>query len=229
MHVVGRLGEPGKNRTCDPLIKSQLLYRLSYGLSQERRNLVFDSAGVNVGKAAPWEFRCGVRKRAPNMLEKQGNQGTAAMKSAGKLGIILALAGLASCETAVNRTQAGLPDAAMSPLTDLNLRRVEVPALLEAIKSPYEPIPVVTCKAIAVSVVELTNILDWIVTPRPGRRPRSRIRPDQAPRTSRWEPSPRRCRTSFRSGPSCGRLPALPPMNGSCGPHSNAASPAGRI
>ena len=55
------LGEPGKNRTCDPLIKSQLLYRLSYGLSQERRNLVFDSAGVNVGKAAPGEFLDGIR------------------------------------------------------------------------------------------------------------------------------------------------------------------------
>ena len=24
-------GEPGRDRTCDPLIKSQLLYRLSYG------------------------------------------------------------------------------------------------------------------------------------------------------------------------------------------------------
>src|SRR5262245_6354975 len=43
------LGEPGKNRTCDPLIKSQLLYRLSYGLSQERRNLVADSGPVNEG------------------------------------------------------------------------------------------------------------------------------------------------------------------------------------
>ena len=81
------------------------------------------------------------------------------MKWAGKLGIILGLVGLAACETAVSKTQAGLPDAAMSPLTDLNLRRIEVPPLLEAIKSPYEPIPVVTCMAIAASVVELTNIL----------------------------------------------------------------------
>jgi hypothetical protein len=81
------------------------------------------------------------------------------MKPAGKLGIILAFASLAACETAVSKTQAGLPDAAMSPLTDLNLRRVEVPRLLEAIKSPYEPIPLVSCKAIAVSVLELTNIL----------------------------------------------------------------------
>lgn len=91
------------------------------------------------------------------------------MKSARKLGIILALAGMASCETAVNKTQAGLPEAAMSPLTDLNLRRAEVPALLEAIKSPYEPIPVVTCKAIAASVTDLTNILgqDFDAAPAP--------------------------------------------------------------
>jgi hypothetical protein len=81
------------------------------------------------------------------------------MNRAGKLGIILALAGLAGCETAVSRTQAGLPEAAMSPLTDLNLRRVEVPPLLEAIKSPYEPIPVVSCGAIGASVIELTSIL----------------------------------------------------------------------
>ncbi|MEY4785661.1 MAG: hypothetical protein RIR41_3596 [Pseudomonadota bacterium] len=43
------LGEPGRNRTCDPLIKSQLLYRLSYRLPQERRNLVFDLLAVNGG------------------------------------------------------------------------------------------------------------------------------------------------------------------------------------
>lgn len=81
------------------------------------------------------------------------------MNSAGKLGIILAFAGLAGCETAATRTQAGIGDAAMSPLSDLNLRRVEVPPLLEAIRSPYEPIPEVNCKAIAQSVIDLTEVL----------------------------------------------------------------------
>lgn len=81
------------------------------------------------------------------------------MNLAKKLGIILALAATTGCETAVSKTQSGLPDAAMSPLTDLNLRRTEVPPLLEALKSAYEPIPVISCKAIAASVVELTNIL----------------------------------------------------------------------
>ena len=63
------LGEPGRNRTCDPLIKSQLLYRLSYRLSQERRNLVFDSGWVNVGKAAPSDFRGMISKRPKRSLE----------------------------------------------------------------------------------------------------------------------------------------------------------------
>ena len=47
----------------------------------------------------------------------------------------------------------------MAPLNDLNLRRVEVPALLEAIKSPYEPIPEVSCPAIGKMVTDLTAIL----------------------------------------------------------------------
>lgn len=63
------IGEPGKNRTCDPLIKSQLLYRLSYGLSQERRNLVFDSTGVNVGKAASPDFHGMVQNRLERRLK----------------------------------------------------------------------------------------------------------------------------------------------------------------
>lgn len=81
------------------------------------------------------------------------------MKRAGKLGIILLAALATGCSTAVDKTQAGFGDAAMAPLNDLNLRRTEVPALLEAIKSPYEPIPVVSCQAIAASVTALTLIL----------------------------------------------------------------------
>ena len=68
--VLDVLGEPGKNRTCDPLIKSQLLYRLSYGLSQERRNLVFDSAPVNAGirpKSGCDALACRTPKAVANM------------------------------------------------------------------------------------------------------------------------------------------------------------------
>jgi hypothetical protein len=81
------------------------------------------------------------------------------MKSDGKLGIILAFSLAAACATAVDKTSAGFGDAAMAPLTDLNLRRTEVPPLLEAIRSPYEPIPAVTCQAIGVAVADLTAIL----------------------------------------------------------------------
>jgi hypothetical protein len=61
--------------------------------------------------------------------------------------------------TAVSRTSEGLDDAAMAPLTDLNLRRTEIPAKLETIVSPYEPLPKVTCATLSAEVIELTNIL----------------------------------------------------------------------
>ena len=71
---------------------------------------------------------------------------------------MLALA-LAGCETATSRTSAGFSDAAMSPLNDLNMRRDEVPPLLAAIRSAYEPIPDVSCTSIAKMVADLTAIL----------------------------------------------------------------------
>ena len=81
------------------------------------------------------------------------------MGLSGKLGIILVLGLGTGCSTAVDKTQAGFGDAAMSPLTDFNLRRTEVPVLLAAILSPYEPIPAVTCEAIGRAVADLTVIL----------------------------------------------------------------------
>lgn len=93
------------------------------------------------------------------MLKIRGYEGAEAMKVSMKLGIVVAAAVAAGCSTAVDKTQAGFGDAAMAPLTDLNLRRTEVPALLEAIKSPYEPIAVVNCQAIGAAVTNLTNIL----------------------------------------------------------------------
>ena len=81
------------------------------------------------------------------------------MKASMKLGIAAGLVVAAGCSTAVDKTSSGFSDAAMAPLNDLNLRRTEVPALLEAIKSPYEPITVVNCQAIAAAVTNLTNIL----------------------------------------------------------------------
>jgi hypothetical protein len=62
-------------------------------------------------------------------------------------------------DRAISKTQAGLGDAALSPLNDLNMRRDEIPLRLQAIISPYEPIKKQDCVAIGVEVLELTNIL----------------------------------------------------------------------
>jgi hypothetical protein len=81
---------------------------------------------------------------------------------------LIASAALAACASpkpegglsvAVNRTSQGLDDAALTPLTDFNLRRTEIPEKLEALASPYEALPSVTCETIKAEVVELTDIL----------------------------------------------------------------------
>lgn len=78
------------------------------------------------------------------------------------LGILLAF-GLAAtagaCSTAVDKTSAGIGGAAMSPLNDLNVTRAEVPPVLQAIRSPYEPIPSVNCNAISKLVGDLDTVL----------------------------------------------------------------------
>jgi hypothetical protein len=81
------------------------------------------------------------------------------MKSLEMLVVASAFAALAACSTAVDKTSAGFSDAAMSPLTDLNLRRNEIPPLLANIRSPYEPIPQVSCAAIGQMVADLDAIL----------------------------------------------------------------------
>ncbi len=60
---------------------------------------------------------------------------------------------------AVNRTSEGFGDAAMQPLNDFNVRRVEIPARLAALISPYEVVPAANCKVIGTEVGELTKIL----------------------------------------------------------------------
>ena len=88
------------------------------------------------------------------------------------LGIILGTAaafGMAGCASkpkedgglsrAVHKTSQGIDDAALTPLNDFNLRRVEIPARLEALVSPYAPLSTKTCSAVAAEVNELTKIL----------------------------------------------------------------------
>jgi hypothetical protein len=75
--------------------------------------------------------------------------------------LILAGFALASCSSgrAVDRTREGMDDAVLSPLGDLNLRKAPIPALLEAIQSPYQPVVKLTCPSIAAEVVQLTEVL----------------------------------------------------------------------
>jgi hypothetical protein len=62
-------------------------------------------------------------------------------------------------DRAISRTRAGVGDAALTPLSDLNLRQEPIPALLEAIQSPYEPIKRRDCAGIGAEVSALTAVL----------------------------------------------------------------------
>ena len=64
-----------------------------------------------------------------------------------------------SVNRAASKTSEGFSDAALTPLEDLNLRRVPIPPLLDAIASPYEPVKDRSCKGIGAEVAALTNIL----------------------------------------------------------------------
>lgn len=84
------------------------------------------------------------------------------------LGMAAASAVLAGCASdpkdngmsrAMNRTAAGVPGAVMTPFTDLNMTRTEIPARLAVLRSAYETLPVANCRTIATEVQELTNIL----------------------------------------------------------------------
>lgn len=96
---------------------------------------------------------------------------TGRTRSLNLLGAILAASFLTGCQTgpragsgggvdrAVSRTQAGVGEAALTPLTDLNLRREPIPPRLKAIRSPYEAIKHRNCAGLSAEVTELTAIL----------------------------------------------------------------------
>lgn len=68
-------------------------------------------------------------------------------------------AGKSGVSTAMDKTSAGIGDAALTPLNDFNLRRTEIPARLQALYSPYAPVPVVSCAAVGAEIIQLTKIL----------------------------------------------------------------------
>lgn len=93
------------------------------------------------------------------------------MKTLDKLAIAAIALVIAGCSSAVDKTSAGMSGAAMSPLNDLNMTRNEIPPLLKAIRSPYEPIPNVSCASLAKMVADLDAILgrDFDALPLPAK------------------------------------------------------------
>jgi len=65
--------------------------------------------------------------------------------------------------SSVNRvlesTRSGLSNAALTPVEDLNLRREDIPDLLEQIKDPYDIPRTLNCSEIAARVLELDLVL----------------------------------------------------------------------
>ncbi len=63
-----------------------------------------------------------------------------------------------SVDTAKTRARDGIGDATLQPLTDLNIRREEIPEVLRNMRTPYGPVPI-GCDPIAAEVTTLTDIL----------------------------------------------------------------------
>lgn len=73
-----------------------------------------------------------------------------------------------SAGKAVTQTRAGLADAALSPLEDLNLRQEEIPNVLEAIDNPYDVPSAIGCADMEKQVAALNRVLppDWDAAPK---------------------------------------------------------------
>lgn len=70
-------------------------------------------------------------------------------------------------DRAIQQSQDGFSDAAMSPLEDVNLKRDKIPEVIQGIKNPYEVDIEISCDEIAAEVERLTAVLgrDWDVPP----------------------------------------------------------------
>ncbi|MEL7113783.1 MAG: hypothetical protein AAFZ74_06300 [Pseudomonadota bacterium] len=75
--------------------------------------------------------------------------------------------GPGATERAIQQSQDGFGDAAMSPLEDVNLIRDEIPDYLKTIKNPYNIETEISCDAIASEVTRLDALLgrDWDIPP----------------------------------------------------------------
>ena len=72
-----------------------------------------------------------------------------------------------AADRAIQRSQDGFSEAALSPLEDVNLKRAPIPEELKQIRNPYGVDPDVSCDKIAKEVTTLDALLgrDWDVPP----------------------------------------------------------------
>lgn len=70
-------------------------------------------------------------------------------------------------DRAIQRSQDGFSDAALSPLEDVNLKRTKIPEEFKKIRNPYAVDPEVSCDMIAKEVTTLDGLLgrDWDIPP----------------------------------------------------------------
>lgn len=87
----------------------------------------------------------------------------------------------AAAGSTYTQTKEGLPDAAMSPLEDLNLKRDPIPPVLKKIESPYDVPEDIGCSEITLMLAELDAALgpDWD-TENPDERLRTEKLADEA-------------------------------------------------
>lgn len=75
--------------------------------------------------------------------------------------------GPSATERAINQSQDGFSEAALSPLEDVNLKRAKIPEKFKQIRNPYLVAVESSCEKIAEDVLELDALLgrDWDIPP----------------------------------------------------------------
>ena len=70
-------------------------------------------------------------------------------------------------DRAIQQSQDGFSDAAMSPLEDVNLKRDKIPEVFQGIRNPYDVNIEISCDEIAAEIDRLTAVLgrDWDIPP----------------------------------------------------------------
>lgn len=74
---------------------------------------------------------------------------------------------VSATDRAIQRSQDGFGEAALSPLEDVNLKRAKIPEEFKQIRNPYAVDPEISCDKIAKEVTTLDGLLgrDWDIPP----------------------------------------------------------------